>query len=749
MTNAIRKTAVSSLGLVGSFCGAEIAAIKIAAQALRGTNRDRRERRIGAVNTGKDMAKPKPLEKKDVDQLARDAAIGYIDQLRREIRRHDYLYYVKDKPEISDEAYDRLFDTLKRLEERFPDLITPDSPTQRVGGKPQEQFHVVEHTAPMLSLDATREEEEVRRFDERMRKSLSHEPRYLLEEKFDGASLELVYEDGILARAVTRGDGREGEDVTENVKTIRSLPLRLHSQSRHAPKLLALRGEAMMKISAFEALNRKLLESGNEPFANPRNAAAGSLRQLDPRVTAERPLDVIVYEIMAVEGVRFSTDSQMLMSLAEWGLPTPKKIFTVSTVSEIAKRHAELAEARDRLAYEIDGVVIKLDDVGARNTLGSTSHHPRWAIAYKFTPRGEVTRIEQIAVQVGRTGVLTPVALMRPVEVGGVTISRATLHNRAEVQRKDVRVGDLVRLQRAGDVIPEVGERVAEPGRERKPPFKMPSKCPACGTEVIERGPSTLCPNHFGCPAQLKGRLRHFASKGGLDIEGLGEETVSALTDHGLVRNLADLFRLKKDDLLRLEGFAERSAEKLIGAIYRGRRVELGRFLYALGIPEVGAAVARDLAEKFRNLENVRRASRAELEKVPGIGPKMSAATFEFFSDRRNQRAIDALLKAGLEIVETKRPQTQPLSGKTFVFTGALKRFSRSEAQRLVERLGANAASSVGSQTDYVVVGNEPGTKLLQAKSKGVKTLSEKQFLDLMREAEAKFEAAHRGARPS
>jgi DNA ligase (NAD+) len=683
------------------------------------------------------MTQPAILERKDLDQLSRSAATGYIDQLRREIRRHDYLYYVKDKPEISDEEYDRLFDALKRLEERFPDLITADSPTQRVGGKPQEEFRVAEHTAPMLSLDATREEDEVRRFDERVRRSLNGEPGYLLEEKFDGASLELVYENGTLNRAVTRGDGREGEEVTENVKTIRSLPLRLHSGDRKAPKFLALRAEILMRIAAFEALNRKLLERGNEPFANPRNAAAGSLRQLDPRITAERPLDVVVYEVMAAEGVRFSTDSQALKSLAEWGLPTPKRIFTVSTVSEIVKRHAELAEARDRLPYEIDGVVIKIDDLGARDKLGSTTHHPRWAIAYKFVPRGEQTRIEQIAIQVGRTGVLTPVALMRPVEVGGVTISRATLHNREELQRKDIRPGDLVRIQRAGDVIPEVAERIAEPGRERKPPFRMPSKCPACGSQVIERGPYTLCPNHFGCPAQLKGRIRHFASREGLDIEGLGEETVSALIDRGLARDLADLFRIKTNDLLRLEGFAERSAKKLVDAIQRGRRVELGRFLYALGIPEVGAAVARDLAQKFRSFESLRRASREDLERVSGIGPKMSAAISKFFSDKRNQRAIDALLEAGLQINETKRPQRQPLSGKTFVFTGALERFSRSEAQRLVEALGGNAASSVSSETDYVVVGSEPGQKLEQAKSKGVKTLSEREFAELLRDAGA------------
>jgi DNA ligase (NAD+) len=549
--------------------------------------------------------------------------------------------------------------------------------------------------------------------------------------------VELVYENGILTRAVTRGDGRKGEEITENVKTIRSVPLRLHGDGRQAPKLLALRGEVIMQILAFEALNRKLLEAGNEPFANPRNASAGSLRQLDPRITAERPLDVVVYEVLALKGGRFSTDSQALNSLEEWGLPTPKRIFAVATVSEIVKRHGQLAEERDRLPYEIDGVVIKLDDLNARDKLGSTTHHPRWAIAYKFVPRGEVTRIEQIAIQVGRTGVLTPVALMRPVEVGGVTISRATLHNREDVRRKDVRPGDLARIQRAGDVIPEVVERIAEPRRKRAPPFEMPSRCPACGSDVIERGPYTVCPNRFACPAQLKGQVKHFASKGGLDIDGLGEETVSALIDHKLVRDLADLFRLKNNDLLRLEGFAERSAAKLVAAIQKSRRVELDRFLYALGIPEVGAAVARDLAQHFRNLESVRRANREELEKVAGIGPKMSEAIREFFRDEINQHAIDALREAGVEIIETKKPKKQPLIGTTFVFTGSLERFSRSAAERLVEGLGGQATSSVSSQTDYVVVGSNPGKKFDQAKAQGLKTLSEKQFVELLRESGA------------
>jgi DNA ligase (NAD+) len=681
--------------------------------------------------------KAEKLIPSNVAELSPRAAKDAIDRLRREIRRHDYLYYVKDRPEISDEEYDRLFEALKRLENRFPDLVTPDSPTQRVGAKPRREFRVIRHTTPMLSLDAAREPDEVRRFDERARQSLRGEVRYLVEEKFDGASVELVYEGGALTRAATRGDGQRGEEITENVKTIRSLPLRLNDAARKTPRLLALRGEVIMNIGDFEALNRKLLEAGGEPFANPRNAAAGSLRQLDPRITAQRPLEVIVYEVMALEGARFATDSEALGALAQWGLPTPRKISAVANVSEIFQHHRRLAEQRDSLPHEIDGIVIKLDDFAARERLGVTAHHPRWAMAYKFSPRGEQTRIEQIAIQVGRTGILTPVALMRPVEIGGVTIARATLHNREEVQRKDVRAGDLVRIQRAGDVIPEVVERVSEPERRRGPPFMMPSKCPACSSTVVTRGPYTFCPNRFACPAQLKGRLKHFASKRALDIAGLGEETVSALVDLKLVRDLANLFRLKKGDLLRIAGFADRSAEKLIEAIQNSRQVELGRFLYALGIPEVGATVARDLAQHFRSLDNLRRASLQKLEQVSRIGPKMAEAIHGFFSDKRNLQAIDALLAAGVQIIGEEKSKKGPLTGKTLVFTGSLEQFSRGDAQALVENLGGQTALSVSSRTDYVVVGSQPGQKLDQAKAQGVKTLSEKQFVELLREAGA------------
>jgi DNA ligase (NAD+) len=660
-----------------------------------------------------------------------------IQDMRREIRRHDFLYYVKHKPEISDEAYDRLFDELKRLEEQFPELITSDSPTQRVGAEPREEFPIVAHAVPMLSLDATRDEAAVSRFDDRMRKVLKGKVQYILEEKFDGASVEIVYEDGSLNRAVTRGNGREGEVISENIKTIGSVPLRIRTETRGARKFLAVRGEVMMKISEFDTLNRKLLENGNEPFANPRNAAAGSLRQLDPRLTAARPLDFVAYEILAIDGKKFSTDSETLRALADWGLPTPERVFTASSVKEIVNHHDRWAEERDRLDYEIDGIVVKIDDLEAREKLGSTTHHPRWAIAYKFEPRREETRVQSIVVQVGRTGILTPVALMRPVEVGGVTVSRASLHNREEVRRKDVRVGDLVRIQRAGDVIPEVVERIRESGRKRKTKFTMPANCPACGTKVVERGPYTVCPNHFGCPSQLKGRLRHFASKAGLDIDGLGAETVSALIDRGFVTELADLFRLTPDDLLQLEGFAQRSADKLVQAIRSRKQVDLARFLYAFGIPEIGAATARDLADHFGRLDKFRRASRKDLEEVRGIGPKMSQAIHEFLRDSRNQKTIDGLLEVGVRVQEHKRPRAQPLAGKKFVLTGGLDRFSRAEAKGLIESLGARVTSSVSAETDYLVVGEEPGQKLDRAKAEGVKRLDERQLIGLLRKAGA------------
>jgi DNA ligase (NAD+) len=593
----------------------------------------------------------------------------------------------------------------------------------------------------MLSLESTRDAADVERFDERMRKAARGAFRYVLEPKLDGASLEIVYEKGVLARAVTRGNGRQGEGVTENARTISSLPLRLRTKERPAPSLLAVRGEVLIAFSEFDKLNRRLVESGQEPFANPRNAAAGSLRQLDPRVTAARPLHLVAYDLLAARGVSFRSDAEILEALRDWGFPMPEGIAFADGTKKILAYHKKLASRRDTLDYEIDGVVIKMDRLDLRTRLGTTSHHPRWALAFKFEPRLEVTRVEDIAVQVGRSGTLTPVALLLPVDVGGVTVSRATLHNREEIKRKDIRVGDLVRVQRAGDVIPEVTERIPERGRKRRSPFRMSARCPSCGTQVVRRGPFTQCPNRWSCPAQMTGRIAHFASPDALDIQGLGGETAQALVEKGQVRNLADLFRLEREDLLELPGFAERSANKLVKAIQGKKRMELHRFLYALGIPGVGATVARDLAQHFGSLRYFLDADRPALEEVSGIGPKMAREIHGFTAEGRNRRAIDAILEQGVKVTGVTRERVRgKLQGQRFVFTGGLERFSRAQAKRLVESLGGRVSSSVSGDTNYVVVGTEPGEKLDQARRLGVRLLSEDQFLRALRRAGADLE---------
>jgi DNA ligase (NAD+) len=667
-------------------------------------------------------------------ELGVEGARRQVSALRDEIRRHDHLYHVQGRPAISDAAYDRLFHRLRQLEEAFPDLLTADSPTQRVGGEPRDDLPTLPHAAPMLSLDSTQEVEELRRFDERIRKAVEDaRVEYLLEPKLDGVSVELVYEDGALERAVTRGNGREGEGVTENVRTIRSVPLRLRNRDRDVPEFLSIRGEILMSLAAFEELNESLLASGEEPFANPRNAASGALRQLDASITARRPLRCIGYDLLDVRGVSLRTDFEVVTALAEWGFRVPDRVETVRSVDEILEYHRAFERERDSLDYEIDGIVVKLNDLDERADLGSTAHHPRWAIALKFEPRKEVTRIERVAVQVGRTGVLTPVALLLPVEVGGVTVSRASLHNREELERRDIREGDLVRVQRAGDVIPQVVEVIPEAERERSPPFVMPERCPACGTPVETRGPFTLCPNRLGCPAQLKGRLTHFASRNGLDIEGLGSETAALLVERELVRDLADLFDLSEGDLLPLPGFAEKSARNLVAAIQSRRRTELARFLFALGIPEVGVAVARDLAEHFRDLDRVRDASEDSLQEVPGVGPRMAEQIRSFLNEPTNRRAVDDVV-ARLEplTVPDAHGAGGPLQGRRLVFTGTLRSMPRSRAKRLVEEAGAVSTSDVSGETDFLVVGEGGGSKLERARRLGVTVLEEGEFLRML-----------------
>ena len=654
------------------------------------------------------------------------------DRLRAAIRKHNFLYYIENRPEISDAGYDTLFRALQAIEREFPELVTEDSPTLRVGAEPVGSLPSVRHTAPMLSLDSSESREELQRFDERLQKVLAPPIEYLLEPKLDGSSLELVYVDGVLDRAVTRGNGIEGEGVTENVRTIRSVPLRLREVSRPAPALLAVRGEVLMFLSAFEELNRSLVEAGSEPFANPRNASAGALRQLDPRVTATRPLQFFAYDILSLEGATFETDEEAVQALRDWGLRLPERTRTVTGIDEALAYHAAFAEDRNRLDFEIDGVVVKVNDLAPRAELGSTSHHPRWAFAFKFEPRKEVTRLERIAVQVGRTGKLTPVALLRPVEVGGVTVSRATLHNREELERKDVREGDLVHIQRAGDVIPQVVERVEEPGRVRSAPFEMPAECPRCRTPVAISGPFTVCPNRFGCPAQLERGLVHFASRGGLDIEGLGSETAALLVERGLVSELADLFDLTAEAFLPLDGFADKSAQKLADAIQHRRHTDLDRFLYGLGIPEVGATVARSLARHFGGFGRIREATEEQLEKVDGIGPTMSALIAGFFRDDANVATIDALLSKDFDLSAPPAPAGDTLADKKFVFTGTLESLSRAEAKQRVEERGARVISAVSPATDYVVSGADPGSKLAKATELGVSVLDEVAFLDLL-----------------
>ena len=660
-----------------------------------------------------------------------------LEQLRGELRRHSYLYHVESRPEIDDAEYDRIFVELRALETAHPHLITVDSPSQRVGAEPQSGFPTAEHTVPMLSLDSTQDPDEVRRFDERVRKGLEDDPRYVLEPKLDGATIELVYEEGLFVRAVTRGNGRVGEVVTENLRTIRSLPLRLREAERPAPELLAVRGEVIMYLSAFEALNERMVEQGTEPYVNPRNSASGSLRQLDSRVTAKRPLDLLVYDILVVRGAQVTSDREAVRALREWGFRTPERVTLATSVEEILEYHRKYAEDRDDLDYEIDGVVIKLDPLDARADLGATSHHPRWALAYKFEPRKEITRIEKIAVSVGRTGKLTPVALLRPVEVGGVTVSRASLHNREEVARKDIRAGDLVRIQRAGDVIPQVVERVPEDGRKRGAAFRMPEHCPACDTPVQENGPFTFCPNRFGCAAQLKRGLTHFASKAGLDIEGLGEETAELLVDRGLVKELADLFDLTAEDLEPLDGFAEKSAANLAGAIQDKKTVGLARFLYGLGIPEVGSTVAATLAGKFPTFDKIQEATVEQLEAVDGIGPIMSEQIRAFLDDARNRGRIAAVLHRMDELVPAEQTGGKALAGMKFVFTGGLERFSRSDAKRLIEENGGRVVGSVSGETTYIVAGEDPGSKLQKARDLGVEILSEEGFVEVLRTAGA------------
>ena len=656
-----------------------------------------------------------------------------IEALRSQIRRHDHLYYVKGHPSISDAAYDKLLRELSELEEKFPDLKTPDSPTERVSGRVQESFGEVRHLAPMLSLESLMNEDEVREFGKRMEKGLGlSRVGYMAEPKFDGLSVELVYREGRFLRGSTRGDGAVGEDVSENLKTIRSLPLSLFTQERPASGTVSVRAEAIMRLEEFESLNRRITEMGREPFANPRNAASGSLRQLDTRVTASRPLDLFAYDVMYADSVAIRSQREALDLLAEWGFRVDPTSRLCESLDEVVAYHRELEAKRDDLDYEIDGIVVKVDRRDQQAELGSRSRSPRWAVAFKFAPRQEVTEVMDIAVSVGRTGKLTPVALLRPVDVSGVTVSRATLHNQDEVRRKDVRVSDRVRIQRAGDVIPEVVEVLLEHRKGDPPEFQMTTVCPVCGSRVELKGAYHVCTGGWSCRAQQTGRIQHFASRGAMEIEFLGEKTVAQLVERGLVRDLSDLYRLEKKDLLELDGFAEKSAENLVNAIEASKKAPLDRFLYGLGIGNVGQHVAQVLASHFGSLARIMDATEDELLSVHEIGEEVARSVVDYFTDVKNRRVIEDMQRNGLDLVWEASQKEKTLAGTRVVFTGTLSKLHRDQAKRLVEERGGRVTSSVSKNTSFVVVGEDAGSKAEKARELGVKVVSEDEFLALV-----------------
>jgi DNA ligase (NAD+) len=658
-----------------------------------------------------------------------------IQELRREIERHNHLYYVLDRPEITDAEYDAFYRELVKLEEQFPELVTPDSPSQRVGGTPLAKFSQVTHRIPMLSLENAFGDEEMGEFDDRVKRFLGlpagEEIDYVCEPKMDGLAVELVYENGEFTVGATRGDGVTGEDVTQNLRTVKAIPLRLATAP--PPRLLEVRGEVFLPLAAFQRLNAEREEAGEPAFANPRNAAAGSIRQLDPRITARRPLSIFCYATGEVAGHEFTSQHQFLETLPRWGLPVNPLIRKVAGIRGVLAYYREITEKRESLPYEIDGVVVKVDSFALQRELGEKSRSPRWAIAWKFPPRQAVTVIVDIVPQVGRTGVITPTAHLQPVEVSGVTVSRATLHNWEEMERKDIRIGDTVVIERAGDVIPAVVKVLTEKRTGREQPLPIPPDCPACGSEVVKL-PGEVAVRCLGlsCPAQIKESIIHFASRRAMDIDGLGEKYIEQLLSLGLVKNVADLYYLGRHDFMQFERMGDKLAENLLTAIENSKHRELARFIFALGIRQVGEHTAKLLASAFGSIDNLEKASEEELLAIREVGPQVAQSIRSFFHNPENIRVIERLLAAGVTpTVEEKRVGGR-FTGTTFVFTGALTRFTRDEAKRMVEQEGGHAAGSVSKKTDFVVAGTEAGSKLDKARALGVKVISEEDFLEMM-----------------
>jgi len=657
-----------------------------------------------------------------------------IEQLREEINYHNYLYYVLDQPVITDADYDALMRELKEIEDKYPETVTPDSPTQRIGAPPSEKFASVSHSIPMLSLDDAFSQEEVLEFDQRAKRLLQtdEEIEYTVEPKMDGLAVELVYENGMFVLGSTRGDGYTGEDVTANLRTIRSLPLRLIERHLSPPGRLEVRGEVFINKDAFKRLNKKRMEDGEPPFANPRNAAAGSLRQLDPNITAGRPLNIFCYGIGIAEGCSFGTQWEVLSSLRKWGLRVNPMAEKQKGIHGAIHYHRRMNRKRKDLDYEIDGIVIKVNDLDLQKRLGAKAKSPRWALAYKFEAAQAVTRITDIQLSVGRTGAVTPIALMEPVKVGGVMVSRATLHNEDEIRRKDVRIGDWVIVRRAGDVIPEVVRPLPERRTGKEQVFVMPQTCPVCGSNLRRKPGEAVwrCPNPECFPRLVK-QLTHFAGKGAMDIEGLGPKVAEQLISAGLVRSISDLYSIKLSDLLSLDRFAEKSAENLLSAIETSKETSFARFFYALGIRHVGDVTAQLLADHFGSMEALKDASEEELMAVEGIGPEVAFSIRSWFDDNKNLRLTESLLDAGIRFTDLREARTSPLKDRTFVFTGGLSSLTREQAKNIVRDLGGQVASAVGRKTDYVVAGGNPGSKLRKALELGIPVLSEEEFLAL------------------
>lgn len=680
------------------------------------------------------MKPPVGTNFKPLENMKESEARQQAELLREAIHHHNHLYYVENDPIIADDQFDRLLSRLQRIEERYPDLVTETSPTQRVGAAPVGELSRVEHCAPMLSLNSVLEREELDRFVQSVREQAQGEARYFLEPKIDGLSVEAVYEQGRFTRGSTRGDGMTGEDITRNLKTIGALPLVLRADA-DPPRFLAIRGEIFMPRSGFERFNRARSQRGEQTFANPRNAAAGAVRQLDPKNSAQAPLDLFFYDLLDSSVNDLNSHADTLNHFVKWGIKTNPLNQPADSVEQIADYHRRLLDQREQLDYEIDGVVIKTDSFSLREQLGARNRSPRWAVAWKFPPSREASTVREITVQVGRTGILTPVARLEPVTISGVVVSRASLHNQDEIERKDIRPGDQVRVERAGDVIPYVVGVTDRSRRERSEPFRMPQSCPVCGTAVEREGAYYYCPAGPSCPAQLAGRIEHFASREAMDIESLGEKNIEQLVNRQLVKDLADLYSLDKQDFRQLDGFAEKSAENAWKAVQQSRQRPLERVIYALGIRHVGERTASLLAREFGSLEALQSAEFEQLTSIPDVGEKVAGSIHSFFKRHQNRDVIRRLFEAGLKPAPPAGTAAeQPLSGKTFVITGSLERYSRKQAEQRIEVRGGRVTGSVSSNTDYLVVGENPGSKLDDAREHGTETLSEEQFLQMIGE---------------